>query len=50
MIKSKMSYFPVPPDEQWRVGFLTELLSNELFIPGFDEEETSAMVAYLCNN
>ena len=37
MIKSNMSYFPVPPDEQWRIGFLTELVSTKLLIPGFDE-------------
>ena len=50
VIKSKMSYFAVPPDEQWRTGLLTELLSNKLSIPGFTEDETSTMVTYLCQS
>ena len=50
VIKSKMKYVAVPPQEQWRTGFLTELLSNDLDLPGFDDDERSAMVSYLCES
>ena len=49
-IKEKMKYFPVPQEESWRVGFLTELLNSNLEIPGFNTHEVDEMVSYLCNS
>ena len=48
MIKANMRYFPIPSQEEWRTGLLSELLCSTLELPGFTEEETSAMVSYLC--
>ena len=48
MIKANMRYFPIPSQEEWRTGFLSELLCSTLELPGFTEEETCAMVSYLC--
>ena len=48
IIKSSMKYFPIPAHEEWRTGFLSELLCPSLDIPGFNQEEINAMVSYLC--
>ena len=48
LIKSKMKYFPIPSHEEWRTGFLSELLCSGLHLPGFTPEEICGMVSYLC--
>ena len=48
LIKANMKYFPIPSHEEWRTGLLSELLSCSLDLPGFTEEETNAMVSFLC--
>ena len=50
MIKEKMKYFAVPPNEAWKTGFLSELLDNELEIPGLNNDEIEEMVSYLCKS
>ena len=50
VIKSKMDYFAVPPDDQWRTGLLNELISNKLSILGFSQDDTRAMVTFLCQS
>ena len=50
MIKEKMKYFPVPPQESWRIGFLSELLNSNLEIPGFNTDEVDEMVSHLCKS
>ena len=49
-VKKKMKYSDVPPNEQWRTGFLTELLSDNLEIPGFTDDELEEMVSFLCTS
>ena len=49
-VKKKMKYSDVPPHEHWRTGFLTELLSDNLDIPGFTDDELEEMVSYLCTS
>ena len=50
LVKKKMKYFEVPAHEHWRTGFLTELLSDTLEIPGFSDDELEEMVSYLCTS
>ena len=50
MIKEKMKYFPLPPQESWRIGFLSELLNSNLEIPGFNTDEVDEMVSHLCKS
>ena len=48
LINDTMKYFPVPDDELWRRGCLSELLYNQLEVPGFTADETKEIVEYLC--
>ena len=50
LIKSNMQYYPVPEEEEWRVGCLTELLNDDLEVPGFTENEIKEFVTYICSN
>ena len=50
LIKSNMQYYPVPEEEEWRVGCLTELLNDDLEVPGFTENEIKEFVNYTCSN
>ena len=46
-----IKYHPVPTKEKWKVDVLKELIENRdgsLVIEGFDEEELSQMINYLC--
>ena len=47
-VKNRMAYFRVPEHEKWRTGFLTELLSEHLEVPGFSKEEMDEMILHLC--
>ena len=47
-VKKRMVYFRVPEDEKWRTGFLRELLSEHLEVPGFRKEELDEMISHLC--
>ena len=49
-IKEKMKYFPVPPQESWRIGFLLELMNSNLEFPGFKTDEVDEMISYLCKS
>ena len=49
-VKKKMKYSDVPTHEHWRTGFLSELLSDNLEIPGFTDDELEEMVSYLCTS
>ena len=50
LIKSKMMYFPVPKQEEWRVDFLLELLNDELEVPDFTENEIRDVVDFICSS
>ena len=50
VIKKYMKYFPVPDDQQWRVGLIQELLTEDLQVEGFADSEIKEMVDYLCVN
>ena len=39
LVKTKMKYSAVPHPEEWRTGLLKELLSNQLEVPGFTDDE-----------
>ena len=47
-VKAKMKYFPVPPDQTWRIEILSELLNSKVSVGGLDSEEVKTMIAYLC--
>ena len=49
-VKKKMKYFPVPDLESWRTGFLSELISEDLEVPCFTEQEIGEMVSFLCQS
>ena len=49
-VKKKMKYFLVPDPESWRTGFLSELTSKDLEVPGFTSQEISEMVSFLCQS
>ena len=50
LIKKSMNYFPIPSTEEWRIGVLTELLSADLQIPGFADNELHELTTFLCNS
>ena len=50
LVKNKMKYSAVPQPEEWRIGLLKDLLSNQLEIPGFTDDEIGDMVSYICNS
>ena len=50
LVKTKMKYSAVPHPEEWRTGLLKELLSNQLEVPGFTDDEIGDMVSYICNS
>ena len=47
-VKKNFSYFSVPEEETWRFGPILELTADDLFIPGFTDEETSSLLETLC--
>ena len=49
-VKKSMKYFSVPDNEQWRVGILTELLSETIEIPGFASQEIEDIKNYICTS
>ena len=49
IIKRNMKYFPVPEEEEWRVGCIMELLNEKVEIPGFSDKEVKEILSYLCS-
>ena len=49
-IKSNMKYYPVPKEEEWRVGCLGELLNAKLEVPDFTENEIKDFINYICSS
>jgi hypothetical protein len=49
-VKKSMKYFNVTDTEKWRVGTLTELLSDNLEIPGFTPQEIEDLKSYICSS
>ena len=45
-----MKYAVVPQPEEWRIGLLEDLVSNQLDVPGFTDDEIGDMVSYICNS
>ena len=50
LIRSNMNYYPVPVEEEWRVGCLDELLNDQLEVPGFNENELKDIVSFICSS
>ena len=52
LVKSKLRYFPVPEEEQWRIPLCKELLKlredGDYFLPGFTFDEQSDLLRYVC--
>ena len=52
LVKSKLTYFPVPKKEQWRIPLCRELLKlheeGDYFLPGFTFDEQSELLRYVC--
>jgi hypothetical protein len=48
LVKKHYRYFRVPEEESWRLGPILDLTADDLFIPGFSDEETSEILATLC--
>jgi hypothetical protein len=49
--KSYMKYFPVPEQENWRMGFLEELMEADaktLNIENMDAKDITSMIDILC--
>ena len=40
-VNKTLKYFTVPEEETWRLGPIHELTADDLFFPGFSDEETS---------
>ena len=49
-VKNTLKYFPVPEEETWRLGPIHELTADDLFVPGFTDEETSEILDTLCTS
>jgi len=50
-VKSNLTFAEVSDDNFWKIPFLKELLSvrsNEIEIPGFERDELSQIINYLC--
>ena len=48
---SNIQYFEAKPEDMWRIPLAKELLeinSNNLEVPGFDEEELKKILNYIC--
>ena len=48
LIKKNMKYFPLPSEEDWRIGILGELLGDTLDVPGFSDDEIHDITNFLC--
>ena len=49
-VKRSVNYFAVPTGEEWRLPLLDELLSPEVEVPGFLDEEVKELLEYLCTS
>ena len=52
-VKEHLQYFPVPVDERWRVGLLTELLKTRrgtCSIADFNLEDIARMINDICSS
>ena len=52
-VKSSMSYFDVPQEEEWRVNIVTELLNvrdHTFTLPGFTHAEIKTMLNFTCTS
>ena len=50
LVKRKMKYFDIPDNEKWRLGVIQELVAENLFIPGFTDDEASDILETLCTS
>ena len=52
LVKEQMNYFSPPVNEQWRSSVVQELevRRNNMDIQGFDNNEITEMLSYLCSN
>ena len=53
LVKYSMKYYPPPESEKWRCEVILELLEekkNNMEITGFNNNEISEMLEYLCSN
>ena len=50
-VKKNSRYYRVPPEEQWRVPFVNEVLQirkEKLLLPGFTSDEVKTILDFLC--
>ena len=48
-VKKNLKYSKIPSDEVWREKLIKELISSEVEVNGFSQEEVTEMVEYLCS-
>ena len=51
LIKTRLTYMEVPPEEKWRVATVMEMLkigNKSLSLPGFTADEVNAMLTCTC--
>ena len=52
-VKESLSYNPVPEDQQWRIGFLREMIdvrAGDLEVDGFSVKEISEIIENICTS
>ena len=52
-VKESLSYNPVPEDQQWRIGFLREMIdvrAGDLEVDGFSVKEISEIKENICTS
>ena len=54
LVRKNLKYFPVPPNEEWRLTFLDDLLSVETRESNIDDcfslDDVKAMISSLCTS
>ena len=54
LVKTRLKYFPVPQEEEWRLSFLDELLSvgngESSIDDSFSSADVKAMISSLCTS
>ena len=51
VVKKMMKYFPIPEEEAWRSGLLTDLLNarkDMTTLPGFSKAEVEELLRFAC--
>ena len=52
-VVKNMEYFPPPPGDEWKIGFLQELIKvrdGSAEVPGISQDEVRAIIDEICCN